>query len=186
MKRFLSILVLLLAGLSAKAQLYSNTVAANFNFSEITSQNPNIRTLTITPIAPFPGYPWPGSLLPHQSLSNNTFIGFGPSTYSVSQYPQMTNGSLTISNLWTGYPMRVTMSDFYATYIYTNAFPTNCAGQFLDASTNQVLISSALMIQLAPQTLVALWAAGSNSIYPTGVTGTFGGWVGTSTSIYPQ
>ena len=81
--------------------------------------------------------------------------------YSVAQYPGLTNGTLTVSNLLTGFPYSVVITGTRAN-TYTNYFPTNETGT-VDASTNQAMVVGAV-------------------IFPQGANGTNG----INSFVYPQ
>ncbi len=152
--RFLAFLILfcalIISGSHAHGQTVSNTVAANFNFGTFNSLLVNVRNLRITPINPYPGFPWLGTQLPHQPLPN-IFQVPSVMSFSVAQNPQMTNGNLIVSNLFIGYPYRITINDLQSSYDYTNYFGVGLAGQSVDASTNQAWLVGPVIFPMGAQ-----------------------------------
>ena len=139
MRTFAIIVFAVAAMCGAQAQTYSNTIAATYNFALANSTLDRSMRLTITPIAPPPKSQWPGAFLPHTPLPN-VFLVPSPITFSVAQYPQMTNGNIVVSNLWTAYPYLVVIQDYTGTNGYTNWFPTNLSG-VVDAATNLAVLN---------------------------------------------
>ncbi len=133
-----------LMALSSGAQTVSNTVNVNFTFTLINSSLANVRSLTITPLKQFGNYSWPGQLLPHTPLPPSITLP-DPITFSVARYPQMTNGSVQGTNIWTGIPYQLAAATPWTIYYFTNYFDTNETGT-VDASTNQAFVFGAIIL----------------------------------------
>jgi hypothetical protein len=146
----LSLLVgwLMLAGCAAQAQVLTNggPVTVIFNLTDFIGNAQAVQRLVLQPIPPTGGV---------GMFSSDILV---PAKTSV---PTGTNGSVTISNVATGYAYKVQLLDQHQPPLviaaWTNAFPTNLAGQ-------TVLASACLGVNAGP-VFGWLLGAGTNVSY---------------------
>ena len=135
--------VLAVCAVSSTAQTVSNTVCANYNFFLVNSTVAPVFRVIITPIQQYQNCPWAGSSLSHSPLVNGMALP-SPVFYSVAANPSLTNGVLTVSNVWTGIPYDVEVYG-YGHYGFTNYFDVGLGGQTVDGTTNQAYIMGAIV-----------------------------------------
>lgn len=113
--RFLAVLLVLFSCLAPVRSAADDYINATYYFSDVTSNPLNVRRITVTYLAP-------SIELGRTNFSNK------PIYYPASTYYMLTNGSITLSNLLTGYALRVAFSDGYSEPAITNYFGTNLSG----------------------------------------------------------
>lgn len=113
--RFLAVLLALFSCLAPVRSAADDYINATYYFSDVTSNPLNVRRITVTYLAP-------SIELGRTNFSNK------PIYYPASTYYMLTNGSITLSNLLTGYALRVAFSDGYSEPAITNYFGTNLSG----------------------------------------------------------
>lgn len=104
-------------------------INVSYTFEDYTSYPLNVSRVVLTPLAK--GGEYSGA-----ELANTPIIR------TRAQYPTLTNGTITISNLVAGYAYRVEFSDSYGVNTITNYFPASLDGETVDGNDYKGVIVS--------------------------------------------
>lgn len=118
--RFLIVFIAVWGVAASHAQTVSNTGAILFYWADFGSRSNGVNSVSLTPIAK--------TLATAGTLRLPATI-----TYSKAAHPEMTNGSVTVSNVYFGYALKIALSGTDVWY-YTNCIPTNEVGNVVNAT----------------------------------------------------
>ena len=111
--------------LSSPAQ---STFNASYSFANFTTHPLNVPWVSVTPLAAGADY---------QGLTLSSI----PMNYTVRNYPTLTNGTLVVSNLISGYAYSVQFADGFSNPTITNYFDTNVVGTGLPVNGGQIVMT---------------------------------------------
>ena len=158
-----TILLLLLICSSAFAQT-PQIANVTYNFSDFTGMPQNVAEVTITPFS--------------SGIFGNYLV-----TSQARAFPVVGTNTITVPIVM-GYSYQVQLLNPYYKTIscWTNQFPATLSGNVNGSSW----IFYSLILPQASVAGSLLWSQGTNSIYPSGITGTNNNWLCTGFQLYPN